>query len=145
VARGQEHVVVQLVGDEQHAAVVRAETQGLHFLGEELGLRRFYLELVDDRDAAFARKLRQDRSHAGAIHLAIELLRKIFVGRVREDLAAATPQGAVRLAGTGAARTLLPPRFLVAPVDVAATLLRPVPGARVRLVGGDDLVDQRLV
>src|SRR5262249_29351822 len=90
-------------------------------------------------------ELRQDRRHARAIHLAIDLLREVFVGRVGEDLAAAAPQRAVGLTGARPSGALLLPRLLVRLVHLAARLLRAIAAARVCLERDDDLMDQRLV
>src|SRR4029077_3759770 len=112
---------------------------------EELRLRRIDGKGVDHGQPAFAMQLRQDRRDARAIHLAVDLLREILVRQAREDLAAAAPQRVVGLARARAARALLRPRLLVRLVDVGTALLlaRAAPG--IRLVGRDELVDQRLV
>ena len=70
---------------------------------------------------------------------------KFSSGRVREDLAAAAPQRAGGHAGARAAGALLAPRLLGRVAHFAAVLLLARAEARVRRVGDDELVDQRLV
>src|SRR5207247_606376 len=112
---------------------------------ENLGLRRLHLEALHDLQPLLPGELRQDRAHAGAIHLAIHLLREVLVGQIRENLAASAPQWARDVPGAGATGALLAPRFLVRMANVAAPLLRAGAAAGVGLVGRDHLVHQRLV
>src|SRR6185503_3084850 len=116
-----------------------------HLLRERLGLRRVHLELVDHADAVFARELRQDRRHAGAVHLAVHLVGEVLVRRVREDLAAAALQRVRGHAGARAAGAFLPPRLLGRVVHSAAILLGARADARVRLERDYNLVYERFV
>src|SRR5204863_3935051 len=86
-----------------------------------------------------------DRGHAGAIHLAVDLLREILVGRVREDASAAAPQRARRHAGTRAPGALLARGLARRVANFAARLLLASARAAVGVVRDHDLVDQRLV
>src|SRR5690348_13929388 len=74
VARREMQLLVHLVGDDQHLV----EAHVLHFLGEELGLRRVHREFVDDAQPILARELREDRAKPGAVHLAVHLLREVL-------------------------------------------------------------------
>src|SRR3954466_12251891 len=141
IARREVELFIHLVGD--HEDLVEAHV--LHLLGEELGLRRVDYELVDHAQPVLARELRKNRAQAGAVPLAVHLLREVLVGRVREDLAATAPQRARGHAGARAAGALLPPGLLGRVIDRAAILLRAGRQARVRLVGDHQLVHQRLV
>ena len=141
IARGKVQVLVHAVGDHQSGG----DTHFLEFLREKLGLRRLHVEALDHFQPLLAGELRQDRAHAGAIHLAIQLLREVLVGQIRENLAASAPQRARDVPGAGAARALLAPGLLVRVADIAAPLLRARAAAGVGLVGRDHLVHQRFV
>src|SRR6185436_13199834 len=97
------------------------------------------------REALLAHQLRQDRSHARAVHLAVELLGEVLVGLVREDAPAAAPQGARRHARTRAPGALLAPRLAGGVADFAAGLLLARALAAVGAVRHDDLVHEGLV
>src|SRR6185436_10042433 len=143
VARRQHQVLVHVVvrGDDEQLL----EAQRLHLLHQQLSLGRVELELAHHPQPILARELRQDRGHAGAVHLAVHFLAEVLVGRVGEDLAAAAPQRARGHPGARASGALLPPRLLGGVVHRAAVLLRARADARVRLVRDHELVHQRLV
>ena len=60
----------------------------IEFIQQRFGQAQ--IKLFVRRQAIFAHELRENRRHTGAIHLAVQLLRKILVGRRRKDLASAT-------------------------------------------------------
>src|SRR5438445_5099220 len=141
IARREPQVLVDLVGDDQHAI----EAHRPDLLREQPGLRLRDAEVVDHPDAVLARQLRQDRAEPRAVHLAVHFVREVLVRRIRKNLAAAAPQRARGPAGAGAARAFLPPRLLGGVVDRAAILLRARAKTRVCLERDHDLMHQRLV
>src|ERR1700729_2641275 len=96
VARREVQVFVDRVSDDQHGL----ETHRLEFFGQQLGLRCFERELVDYRDTAFTGQLREDRAETCAMHLFVDLVRKVYFRRIRDDTATAAPQRARRHTGT---------------------------------------------
>src|SRR5205814_1269640 len=112
---------------------------------ERLGLRLVHGERLDDGETVLAHELRQDRRHAGAIHLAVHFLREVLVGRIGEDLPAAAPQRARRHARARAPRALLAPGLARRVAHFAARLLLARAGAAVRVIRDHHLVHERFV
>ena len=75
--------------DQQH--VVQRER--LQLAGKQLRLRLSKAQFRQDDQAVLADQLAQHRTDAGAVHLAVDLLREVLVGGVRADLAAAIDVG----------------------------------------------------
>jgi hypothetical protein len=100
------------------------------------GLGLVELKLFGDDQAILTHQLRQNGANSGPIHLLIDLLRMVLGDR-RKDLATAAPQGAANGAGTGAARTLLPPGLATTTTNLSAGLLRAGSGAAGGQIGHD--------
>ena len=111
----------------------------------KLGLGGLDLELLYDGQSAFASQLRENGPNASAVHFFVDLVAEVLVGRIGEDLATATPQGAGSAAHTGATRAFLAPGLAGGFVDFGPVFLLAIATASIGLIGDNHLVNQGLV
>src|SRR5690606_8539795 len=111
----------------------------------QLGLGCFEREGVDHGDAVFTSQLGEDRTNTSAIHLLVDLLGEVLVGRAGERTATPTPQRRGSHTCTCTARTLLAPRLAGGVLDFSTVLLSTVATTGIGLEGHYDLMHQRFV
>src|SRR5690606_8097190 len=93
----------------------------------------------------FAHQLRQNRAHASAVHLLVQLVGEIFIRSIREGATTSAPQRRGRHTSAGTTRTLLAPRLLGGVSNFLTILLLAVAAASVGLVSHNHLMDQRFI
>src|SRR5690606_2912457 len=140
VACGQEQVLINRLGHDQHIA----QRQLIELGNQGFRLRLGNGEIINHNQALLTHQLGQDAAQGSAIHLAVHFLR-VIQRHGRERLAAATPQRATNSTGTGTTSALLAPRLLAAATYLGARLLGFGTLARTRQICRHNLMYQRLV
>lgn len=140
IARRKKDILVEAIRDNQHRVITHAFD-----LGKNLGLRRLYSDSINNGKTVFPDQLGKNRRRFRPDTFSCSLSGvKFSSGLFRKNTATASPQRRGRHTGTCPAGTLLPERFCRGVLDLSAIFLCPISTTRIRLVGDNDLMNQRL-
>ncbi|AMO46900.1 Hypothetical protein AKI40_0473 [Enterobacter sp. FY-07] len=140
VARGQEQVLVQLTGDDQHIF----QSHVFQFLSKQLGFRCFNRELLDNDQTILTYQFGQDAFQRAAVHLFVNFLTVVLRTR-SEGHATRTPDRALDRTRTSAAGAFLAPRFFAGTSYFSTGLLSTSALTRTSCISNNNLVYQRFV